>query len=190
MQVVAGSDQGAPGDHGSLQEAEMRKSVVVAAAAALAGLGALAACDNGTDLVTTLVNNNCANLAGLFTATSMTATAKAHVTPHDSAGGVHDYLANGGAFSLVFSNSGGTFNSSFTQQTKQAPLVQTGAVTTAGNTITLGNNTLFEPGITGPQTFTCAISAPTLSLVDSAATFPFAGDTVPEPAIISITLTH
>ena len=168
----------------------MRKSAVVVAAVALAGLGAFAACDNGTDLVSTLVNNNCANLSGLFTATAMTATAKVQVTPHDSAGGVHDYLANGGAFTLTFTNPAETFASSFTQQTGATPLTQTGTATTSGNTITLGSNTLFVPGITGAQTFTCSISAPTLTLLDSAATFSFAGDTVPEAAIISITLTH
>ncbi len=146
-----------------------------------AGLSA-AACSNSSDQVTT-TNKSCANLSGNFQATSFTATGTQNATL------TNNFLSNGGAFTLAFSN-GTTFNSSFTPQTGGTAMTETGTVTTSGNTITLGNQALWTNGISGAQTFACSIAGNTLTLSDTAATFMFAGDTIARPARFDITLVH
>ncbi len=158
----------------------MRNLAVVVAA--LVGLGTAAACSSSNDQITNPVNTSCSNLSGTFTATSFTATGTQNTS------NVNNFLNNGGAFNLSFNN--GSFNSSFTSATGATPMTQTGAVTTSGTTITLGNNALWTNGLTGAQSFTCGISGNTLTLSDTAGAFMFPGDTVAEPARFNIVLTH
>ncbi len=152
----------------------------VVAVVAVATLGVVAACSSSNDQITN--PNSCANLSGNFTATSFTVRGAQDTTL------TTNFLSNGGAFTLAFTN--GTFTSSFVSQTGATPMTEAGTVTTSGNTITLGNTTLFTGGMSGAQTFTCSANGNTLTLTNTNATFLFPGQTTAQPARFSIVFTR
>lgn len=141
---------------------------------------ALGACSSNNDTVAP--QSSCANLTGNFNATAFTATGTSNATL------TNNFLANGGAFTLGFTN--GSFNSSFKRSaTDTARVAVNGTSTVSGNTLTLGTTPLFAGAPSGSQMFTCTLTGNTLTLTNTNSLFMFPGDSIPRPSRFDITLT-
>lgn len=148
----------------------------------LVSILALTACaDTGTTTgVLVTGTSGCSNLSGNFDATAFTATSVSNSTVRQ------DLLGGGGTFGVNFAN--GNFTSTFLGASDTTATSRTGAFTSSGSSITMGNQPLFTGGATGDQVFTCSAFGNTLTLTSSNTNFVFPGTTTPQSANVTITL--